>query len=98
MQKVTENISRLSFKDKISVVPYEKIFKGEEKYDLVTGLRGGGEIVKCFQDAIAGGLALDVENYRLRVRRLSDNSDDWVADSAGVGRFPSTTRWVLGWE
>lgn len=30
----------------------------------------------------AGGLALDVENYRLRVRRLSDNSDDWVANSA----------------
>jgi WD40-like Beta Propeller Repeat len=39
----------------------------------------------------AGGLAFDVENYRLRVRRLSDNSDDWVADSAGGSEY----QWVI---
>jgi hypothetical protein len=38
----------------------------------------------------AGGLALDVENYRLRVRRLSDNSDDWVVNSGGGSEY----QWV----
>jgi Tol biopolymer transport system component len=40
----------------------------------------------------AGGLALDVENYRLRVRRLSDNSDDWVANLA------SDYQWITNPE
>jgi hypothetical protein len=35
----------------------------------------------------AGGLALDVENYRLRVRRLSDGSDEWVANSGGGSQY-----------
>jgi len=34
-----------------------------------------------------GGLTLDIENYRLHVRRLSDNSDDWVANSGGGSRY-----------
>lgn len=38
----------------------------------------------------AGGLSLDVENYRLRVRRLSDNSDAWVANSGGGSGY----QWV----
>jgi len=29
---------------------------------------------------LEGGLSLDVETYRLRVRRLQDNSEDWVAN------------------
>ena len=37
-----------------------------------------------------GGLTLDVENFRLHVRRLSDNSDVWVANSMGG----STYQWV----
>jgi hypothetical protein len=38
-----------------------------------------------------GGLTLDVENYRLRVRRLADNSDDWVANVGGGEEF----QWVV---
>jgi len=37
-----------------------------------------------------GGLTLDIENYRLHVRRLSDNSDAWVANSAGGSEY----QWV----
>jgi hypothetical protein len=29
---------------------------------------------------LEGGLSLDVETYRLRVRRLEDHSEDWVAN------------------
>lgn len=39
---------------------------------------------------LEGGLTLDVENYRLRVRRLADNSDDWVANVGGGEEF----QWV----
>lgn len=41
----------------------------------------------------AGGLSLDVENYRLRVIRFSDNSDDWVANS-GYSEY----QWITSLE
>ncbi len=53
-----------------------------------------GRFVACLAIAsmFAGGLALDVENYRLRVRRLSDKfEDDWVADSAA----DLSIQWVI---
>jgi len=43
----------------------------------------------------AGGLSLDVENYRLRVRRLTDNSDEWVANSAGGSEYQWVTNPML---
>ena len=34
---------------------------------------------------LEGGFSIDVEKNRLRVRRLADNSEDWVADDVGAG-------------
>ncbi len=43
---------------------------------------------------LAGSLALDVENFRLHVRRLSDNSDAWVVNSGGSWQY----QWVTNPE
>jgi hypothetical protein len=34
---------------------------------------------------LEGGFSIDVETNQLRVRRLEDNSEDWVADYVGAG-------------
>jgi hypothetical protein len=60
-----------------------------QKKDAVSGLfwSPDSRIVAYVSVAgiLEGGFSIDVEKNRLRVRRLDDNSEDWVADYVGAG-------------